>query len=69
MAFVVNPEGRIKRCELHDNGIGRDATELLRKVQAAIYVAKHPGEERPAGLAVRCGDVLAARQRGRARRR
>ena len=46
--FVINPEGQIKLCEVHDNGIGRDATELLRKVQAAIYVAKHPGEVCPA---------------------
>ncbi len=46
--FVVNPEGQIKLCEIHDNGIGRDATELLRKVQAAQYVAAHPGEVCPA---------------------
>jgi peroxiredoxin (alkyl hydroperoxide reductase subunit C) len=46
--FVINPEGQIKLCEIHDNGIGRDATELLRKVQAAQYVASHPGEVCPA---------------------
>lgn len=46
--FVINPEGQIKLCEVHDNGIGRDATELLRKVQAAQYVAAHPGEVCPA---------------------
>ena len=46
--FVVNPEGQIKLCEIHDNGIGRDATEMLRKVQAAQYVATHPGEVCPA---------------------
>lgn len=46
--FVINPEGRIKLCEIHDNGIGRDATELLRKVRAAQYVANHPGEVCPA---------------------
>ncbi len=33
--FVINPEGEIKLGEVHDNGIGRDAGELLRKVQAA----------------------------------
>ena len=47
-SFVVNPEGQIKLCEIHDNGIGRDATEMLRKVQAAQYVAAHPGEVCPA---------------------
>jgi peroxiredoxin (alkyl hydroperoxide reductase subunit C) len=46
--FVIDPEGKIKLCEIHDNGIGRDAKELLRKVQAAQYVASHPGEVCPA---------------------
>ena len=46
--FVINPEGQIKLCEIHDNGIGRDAKELLRKVKAAQYVAAHPGEVCPA---------------------
>lgn len=46
--FLVNPEGQIKVCEIHDLGIGRDAKELLRKVQAAQYVAAHPGEVCPA---------------------
>jgi peroxiredoxin (alkyl hydroperoxide reductase subunit C) len=46
--FVINPEGVIKACEIHDNGIGRDASELLRKVKAAQYIAKHPGQVCPA---------------------
>ncbi|TBW37397.1 peroxiredoxin [Siculibacillus lacustris] len=46
--FVINPEGVIKVAEIHDLGIGRDASELLRKVQAAQYVASHPGEVCPA---------------------
>lgn len=46
--FVINPEGQIKLYEIHDNGIGRDARELLRKVKAAQYVASHPGEVCPA---------------------
>lgn len=46
--FVINPQGEIKLCEIHDNGIGRDAGELLRKVQAAQYAAAHPGEVCPA---------------------
>jgi NADH-dependent peroxiredoxin subunit C len=46
--FVVNPEGQIKVAEIHDNGIGRDASELLRKVQAALFVAAHPGQVCPA---------------------
>ncbi|MEN9824530.1 MAG: hypothetical protein RI953_275 [Pseudomonadota bacterium] len=46
--FVVNPEGLIKVAEIHDNGIGRNAEELLRKVQAAQFVASHSGEVCPA---------------------
>jgi len=46
--FVIDPAGHIKIIEVHDNGIGRDAKELLRKVQAAQYVASHPGEVCPA---------------------
>ena len=46
--FIVNPEGQIKTAEVHDNGIGRDAKELLRKVKAAQYIAKNPNEVCPA---------------------
>ena len=46
--FVVDPEGKIKIIEMHDNGIGRNADELLRKVQAAQFVASHPNEVCPA---------------------
>ena len=46
--FLVNPEGLIKVAEIHDNGIGRDADELMRKVQAAQFIAEHPDEVCPA---------------------
>jgi len=46
--FVVNPEGVIKIVEIHDNGIGRNSDELLRKVQAAQFVQNHKGEVCPA---------------------
>ncbi|MGZ3774970.1 MAG: alkyl hydroperoxide reductase subunit C [Pseudobdellovibrionaceae bacterium] len=46
--FLVNPEGQIKLAEVQDNSIGRNADELLRKVQAAQYTAGHPGEVCPA---------------------
>ncbi len=46
--FLVNPEGQIKLAEVNDNGIGRNADELYRKVQAAQYVATHDGEVCPA---------------------
>lgn len=47
-SFVINPEGEIKVMEVHDLGIGRSAAELLRKIQAAQYVAEHDGEVCPA---------------------
>jgi peroxiredoxin (alkyl hydroperoxide reductase subunit C) len=46
--FVINPEGLIKVMEVHDLGIGRSAVELIRKIQAAQYVAGHDGEVCPA---------------------
>jgi peroxiredoxin (alkyl hydroperoxide reductase subunit C) len=46
--FVVNPNGEIKIAEIHDNGIGRNADELLRKVEAAQFVASHPNDVCPA---------------------
>jgi len=46
--FVVNPEGQIKLAEIHDNGIGRNADELLRKVEAVQFIAANPNEVCPA---------------------
>lgn len=46
--FVIDPQGLIKIVEIHDNGIGRDAAELLRKVEAAQFVANNPGQVCPA---------------------
>lgn len=46
--FVMDPEGVIKVSEVHDLGIGRSAKELVRKIQAAQYVASHDGEVCPA---------------------
>jgi peroxiredoxin (alkyl hydroperoxide reductase subunit C) len=46
--FIVNPEGVIKAAEINDLGIGRNAKDLVRRVQAAQYVATHDGEVCPA---------------------
>lgn len=46
--FVFNPEGKVKIVEIHDNGIGRNAEELLRKIKAAKFVEEHPGLVCPA---------------------
>ncbi|OOB79896.1 MAG: peroxiredoxin [Epulopiscium sp. Nele67-Bin001] len=46
--FIVNPDGVIKAYEIHDLGIGRNAEELLRKVQAAQFVHEHGDQVCPA---------------------
>ena len=46
--FVVDPEGVIQLVEVTSEGVGRNATELLRKIKAAQYIAAHPGEVCPA---------------------
>lgn len=46
--FIFNPEGKIVAYEAHDNGIGRDSDELVRKLQAAKFVAEHGDKVCPA---------------------
>jgi peroxiredoxin len=46
--FVIDPAGKIQIVEINAGGVGRSASELLRKVKAAQYVASHPGEVCPA---------------------
>jgi peroxiredoxin (alkyl hydroperoxide reductase subunit C) len=45
--FLIDPNGMVKAYEFHDNSIGRSVVELLRKLQAAIYVGEHHGEVCP----------------------
>jgi len=46
--FIINPEGVIKTAEVHSNEIARDVSETLRKLKAAQYTAKNPGQVCPA---------------------
>lgn len=46
--FIIDPDGVLKAFEVHDNSIGRNAAELVRKIQAAQYVREHGGEVCPA---------------------
>lgn len=46
--FLVDPDGLIKLAEMHDNGIGRNADEIMRKIQAAQFIRNHSGEVCPA---------------------
>lgn len=47
--FIIDPDGVVKSMDLHDNSIGRSAHEVLRKLQASIYVRENPGMVCPAG--------------------
>lgn len=47
-SFIVSPSGHIRAYEIHANGIGRNAEELLRKVQAAQFVEEHGDQVCPA---------------------
>ncbi|GAA3699024.1 alkyl hydroperoxide reductase subunit C [Oceanisphaera sediminis] len=46
--FIIDPQGVIQAIEVTAEGIGRDASDLVRKIKAAQYVAAHPGEVCPA---------------------
>ena len=47
-SFIIDPEGRLVAYEMHNNSIGRSVQELLRKLQAAIFVREHKSEVCPA---------------------
>ena len=46
--FIIDPDGILKAFEVHDNSIGRSSAELLRKVQAAQFVAENGDKVCPA---------------------
>lgn len=47
-SFLVDPAGVVQAMEVHADGIGRSAKELLRKFRAAKFVAEHGGQVCPA---------------------
>ncbi|HDS30594.1 MAG TPA: redoxin domain-containing protein [Firmicutes bacterium] len=47
-SFIIDPNGVLKALEMNDNDIGRSGKELLRKLQAAVYISGHTGEVCPA---------------------
>ncbi len=47
-AFIVDPQGTIQVYQVNAGGIGRNADELLRLLQAAKFVAEHGDEVCPA---------------------
>ncbi|MCL2015728.1 MAG: alkyl hydroperoxide reductase subunit C [Defluviitaleaceae bacterium] len=47
-SFIINPDTEIVAYEVNALGIGRSAADLLRKVQAAQFVAQHGDQVCPA---------------------
>ena len=46
--FIVNPEGKIQSYTINNMGIGRNAEEILRTLEAAQFVAEHGDRVCPA---------------------
>ena len=63
--FVIDPDGRIKTIEVHDNGIGRDAKETLRKREGGPVRRRPPGRSLPRQVERRRGDAHAVARPGR----
>ena len=47
-SFIINPEGIVTIIEINPDGVGRNAAELLRKLQAAKFVHEHGDKVCPA---------------------
>lgn len=46
--FIIDPDGVIQAVEINAEGIGRDASVVVKKIKAAQYVRNNPGEVCPA---------------------
>ena len=46
--FIINPEGVLVSSEVNFYNVGRNADELVRKVEANTYLKDHPAEACPA---------------------
>ncbi len=46
--FIINPESKLVSSEVSFYNVGRNAEELARKLEACVYVSKHPEEVCPA---------------------
>jgi len=46
--IIINPQGEVEAYEISGGGMGRNADELLRKVQAGQFMAANPGVVCPA---------------------
>jgi peroxiredoxin (alkyl hydroperoxide reductase subunit C) len=46
--FIINPSGRLVSAEVNFYNVGRNADELVRRMEANAYLIKHPAEACPA---------------------
>ena len=46
--FIINPDSVLVGSEINFYNVGRNAAELMRKMQAYVYVEKHPHQACPA---------------------
>ncbi len=46
--FIIDPEGKIRSYTVNDMGVGRNASEVLRTLEAAQFVAEHGDRVCPA---------------------
>jgi peroxiredoxin len=63
--FVINPEGQIKLCEVHDNGIGRDAKRTAAQGAGCPVRGQPPGRSLPGQVDAGCRDAVALARPGR----
>lgn len=46
--FLISPEGKLVSSEVNFLNLGRNVNEIVRRLKANIYLAKHPSEACPA---------------------
>lgn len=46
--FIISPEGALVSAEVNLNNVGRNVDELIRKLEANVYLAKNPEQACPA---------------------
>ena len=46
--FIISPEGKLVSSEVNFYNVGRNADELVRKMEANAYLVKHTDEACPA---------------------
>jgi NADH-dependent peroxiredoxin subunit C len=46
--FIIGPDGRLASSEVTFYNVGRDAAELVRKIEANVHLLAHPNEACPA---------------------